>query len=219
MDINKMVSGLTQSGLLGGLAGGAMSGALVGSKKGRKHAGTLLKVGGVAALGTMAWKAYQGYQADQGQQSRGLAPPADSGWQNLDKQAFDLQAGNEPTATSPQVLLVKAMIAAACADGHLDNDERDRVMSRVHQLTLAPDEKALIFDALHSPPSQASICDQVNSPELATEVYLSSLMAVERDRPEAQLYLDALAFRLGIPPALTEQMHSELGTHPLISAA
>lgn len=219
MDINKMVSGLTQSGLLGGLAGGAMSGALMSNKKVRKNAGTLLKVGGVAALGTMAWKAYQGYQTEQGQQAAGAAQPADPNWQNLDKQAFDLQTASEPTANSQQVLLVQAMIAAACADGHLDNAERERVMSRVQQLTLAPDEKALIFDALQSPPSLASICDKVNSPELATEVYLSSLLAVERDRPEAKLYLDALAFRLNLPQELAAQMLRDMDSQPLISAA
>jgi uncharacterized membrane protein YebE (DUF533 family) len=210
MDINKVFSGLSQSGLLGGLAGGAVSGALMSNKKVRKSAGTLLKVGGVAALGTMAWKAYQGYQNSQAQQSPGGAAPAGSGWQNLSQRDFDLEPAATPSIQSPQVLLVKAMIAAACADGHLDAQERERVMTRVQQMSLAPDEKALIFDALQAPPTMAAICEQVHSPELAAEVYLSSLLAVERQRPEAQLYLDALAFRLDLPQGLAEQMNREV---------
>ena len=209
MDINKVLAGLTQSGVLGGLAGGAVSGALMSNKKVRKNAGTLLKVGGVAALGTLAWKAYQGYQTREQQVPSGAAS-ADPAWRNLRQRDFDLEPAATPAIQSPQVLLVKAMIAAACADGHLDVEERGRVMSRVQQLTLAPEEKALIFDALQAPPTMAAICEQVKSPELATEVYLSSLVAVDRERPEAQLYLEALAFRLGLPPGLAEQIQQDV---------
>ena len=60
MDLNKIVSSLAGSGVLGGFAGGALGGALMSNKKARKTAGTLLKVGGIAALGGVAWKAYQG---------------------------------------------------------------------------------------------------------------------------------------------------------------
>jgi uncharacterized membrane protein YebE (DUF533 family) len=65
MDFNKIVSGLGSSGVLGGFAGGAVGGALMSNKKVRKHTGTLLEVGGIAALGGVAWKACQGYTASQ----------------------------------------------------------------------------------------------------------------------------------------------------------
>jgi uncharacterized membrane protein YebE (DUF533 family) len=80
-------------------------------------------------------------------------------------------------------------------------------MNRVDELGLAPAETALVFDSLQAPLSLTQICERVDSPELATEVYLSSLMAVDTDRTEARLYLDALAFRLGLPSALKEQLH------------
>ena len=74
VDFNKILSGLTQSGvtagLAGGLAGGALTGALA-SKKGRKTAAKLLKLGGVAAVGGLAWNAYRNYQENQ----RGAAEP------------------------------------------------------------------------------------------------------------------------------------------------
>ena len=212
MDVDKVFSSLAQSGLLGGLAGGAVSGALMSNKKVRKNTGTLLKAGGIAALGAMAWKAYQGYQTRQvNQPAGGAAQTLDPAWQGLEERAFDLQQPPPtPAVQTPQVLLIKAMIAAACADGHLDAEERERVMGRIGQLSLAPDEKVLIFDALQSPPTMASICQQVNSPELAAEVYLSSLMAVDRDRPQARLYLETLAFRLGLPQGLAEQMWQDL---------
>ena len=75
MDLNKVVNALGSSGFLGGFAGGAAGGALTSAlmgKKGGKHAKTLLKVGGLAAVGGLAWKAYQSYQQTQsgGQQSQ-----------------------------------------------------------------------------------------------------------------------------------------------------
>ncbi len=217
MDINKVVSGLASSGLLGGVAGGALGGALVGNKKMRKSAGTLLKVGGVAALGTIAWKAYQGYQAGQGSPSRpgnsptngrhpnGAGIVRDPVWDGLDEQCFAIEDDSADSG-SAALLLVQAMVSAAGADGHVDRDERSRIMQRAESLNLPPEEKALLFDVLNQPLTMAQICERVDSPELATEVYLSSLLAVDTSHPEARVYLDGLAFRLGLPQGLVKAL-------------
>jgi uncharacterized membrane protein YebE (DUF533 family) len=215
MDLNRIVSSMVSSGVLGGLAGGAVSGALVSSKKARKAAGTALKLGGIAALGAVAWKAYHGYQANRGTSpgpaGATAAVPArpDPVWQDIPEQRFAISEENA-VAGSTAVLLVQAMIAAACADGHLDAEERSRILDRAEDLGLAPDEKALVVDALQAPLTLADLCGRVDSPELALEVYLASALAVDRSRREATLYLDALAFRLGLPPALVDQVHADL---------
>tara|TARA_R110002110_G_scaffold205066_1_gene416641 strand:- start:34590 stop:35261 length:672 start_codon:yes stop_codon:yes gene_type:complete len=222
MDFNKVLSGLTSSGVLGGVAGGMLGGALV-SKKGRKHAGTLLKVGGVAALGGVAWKAYKGYQASNagpGQPAvaaqaatSGAAPALQAApapqWQGLREADFTIEA-SDTSNDSRALLLVQAMIAAACSDGHLDGQERARIMAEVEQLGLAPDEKALVFDSLQNPMSLADLSQRIQCPELAVEVYSSSLLAVDTTRSEARLYLDALAFRLGMPQELATRLEQEL---------
>jgi uncharacterized membrane protein YebE (DUF533 family) len=228
MDLNKIVSSLASSGVLGGFAGGAVGGALMSNKKARKTAGTLLKVGGIAALGGVAWKAYQGYQSSQNQagpaavdNSAGSTgqPQRVTVWGNVPEQRFALEEQVDPGRDSPSLLLVQAMIAAACADNHIDVDERQRIMSRVDELGLAPDETALVFDSLQSPLSLAQLCERIDSPELATEVYLSSLMAVDTGRTEARLYLDALAYRLGLPPALKEQLHRSVDNGQALQVA
>jgi len=213
MDLNKIVSGLVSSGVLGG----ALGGALVSNKKARKTAGTLLKVGGVAALGTIAWKAYQGYQSNR-QPGTPVASEVtkttygqDPAWRNIPQQQFQIAAEVTPE-DSKAVLLIQAMIAAACADGHLDVVERKNILARVDEMGLAADEKALVFDALQSPPSLIEIAAGVDSPELAVEVYASSLVVVDLSRRESGLYLDALAFRLGLPEQLVKQLHLELET-------
>ena len=228
MDLNKIVSSLASSGVLGGLAGGAVSGALMSNKKARKTAGTLLKVGGIAALGGLAWKAYQGYQSSQTQAgptaiddsaNRMGQPQLVTVWGNVPEQRFALEEQVDPGRDSPSLLLVQAMIAPACADSHIDDDERQRIMNRVDELGLAPEETAMVFDSLQSPLSLAQLCERVDSPELATEVYLSSLMAVDAERTEARLYLDALAFRLGLPTALREQVHRSVDRGQVLQVA
>ena len=214
MNFDKVMSNLAGSGVLGGLAGGAVSGALMNSKKSRKAAGNLLKIGGLAALGGMAWKAYQGYNAQQGNgavASPGARPAAHSDpvWTGLNEESFAVDAHDSATG-SRQFLLIQAMIAAACADGHLDTGERERIMGRVSEAGLDADEKALVFDALQAPLSLSELSQQVDCPELATEVYMASLLAVDVSRIEAELYLDALAFRLGLPPELVKQMHRQV---------
>lgn len=213
MDFNKLLSGLTSSGVLGGVAGGAAAGALMSNKKARKHAGTLLQVGGLAALGGVAWKAYQGYKAGQSAEAAPAPAPGNpvpaatsqTGWSELTEQGFAIRE-NEPAGESRGVLLVQAMIAAAAADGHLDSAERGRIMARLEQLELAPQEKILVMDALQKPFSQSELCARVTCPEVAAEVYLSSLLAVDRDCAQAALYLDTLAHRLNLPAGLVTQL-------------
>ena len=215
MNVDRVMSSLASSGVLGGLAGGALSGALVGSKKARMTAGTLLKVGGVAALGGLAWRAYQGYQNGQGATAAAPEGTPQTGreavWSGLKEQQFRVEAPG-PDKHSPALLLIKAMIAAACADGHLDQLERQRIMACVSDAALAPDERALVVDALQSPPSLGELTEQVDTPELAAEVYMASLVSVDSRRVEAELYLDALAYRLGLPEQLVAEMHKEVVT-------
>ncbi len=221
MNLDKVMSNLAGSGVLGGLAGGAVSGAIMSNKKARKTAGTALKIGGLAALGGLAWKAYQGYQADQGKATAQPAaaaaaggavqprPAADPVWSGLEEKGFSVDAADDSQG-SRALLLIQAMIAAACADGHMDNDERERIMSQVAEAGLAADEKAMVFDALHKPLSLTELSQRVDCPELAAEVYMASLLAVDETRIEAELYLDALAYRLGVPAALVTQMRNQL---------
>ena len=219
MDLNKVLAGLTGSGVLGGVAGGAVAGAVMGNKKARKHAGTLLQVGGIAALGTLAWKAYQGYREKQpcaeennvavSQPNPATSQQAPVEWGDLQERNFAVDDG-DASVESRGVILLQAMIAAACADGHLDSAERERIMSRIAELALQPAENALILDALQKPPSLAEVCARVRCPELATEVYLSSALAVDRSRTEARLYLGALEHRLNMPAGLATQIEQEV---------
>ncbi|MEM1112187.1 MAG: tellurite resistance TerB family protein [Pseudomonadota bacterium] len=212
MNLDKIVKNLAGSGVLGGFAGGAVSGALMSNKKTRKVAGTALKVGGLAALGGLAWKAYQGYQAEQQNGARtptNQTPVDESVWRGLTPEGFDLDP-SESQPDSRALLMVQAMIAAAYADGHMDTGERERILQQVDAMQLDREEKALAFDALSDPLSLKDLCARVDCPEVAAEVYLASLMAMDRERLGADIYLEALSFRLGLPQPLVDQLHASL---------
>lgn len=202
MDLNKVVNALGSSGALGGFAGGVAGGALTGalmSKKGKKHAKTLLTAGGLAAVGGLAWKAYQSYQ--QGQQAQQPAPQTLP--EPVAEHEFRIDAGNaEPGSRG--LLLVRAMIAAANSDGHLDGAERQRILARMQSLGLDAQEKALVVEELLNPCGQDQVVAEVRDQATAIEVYAASALAIDGTEAAGQAYLARLAERLSLPPVLVE---------------
>ena len=81
--LDQLVGSGAAGGFAGGLAGGALANVLAG-KKGRKLAGSALKVGGLALVGGLAYKAWQSYQQGGGRPSSqapgvGVGPPPAGG--------------------------------------------------------------------------------------------------------------------------------------------
>ena len=237
MDLNKVIAGLSQSGVAGGLAGGLAGGALSGaifSKGGRKVAKKGLQVAGLAALGGLAWKAYQNYRSAQSQPATGpssrdrtmaAASPAvahaasePDAWRHLSAGAFDLP-GDKADDDSTGLLVVRAMITAAMADGHIDAAEKARIFGKVDELALAADEKALLFDELSQPLEPAELVRRVRHPEAAIEVYTASMLAIDSSRSEGRAYLDTLAGQLGIPVALVQEIQAQVATEQREAAA
>ena len=109
-----------------GAAVGGVLGLLLGSGRGRSVGGKALKLGSVAAIGALAWKAYQEHQATQASQAAqaGRSPAASP----------TTTAGGFAALPAPQAewhgqVMLKAMIAAAKSDGHMDDRERELVQA------------------------------------------------------------------------------------------
>lgn len=219
VDVNKMLAGLSQSGisagLLGGLAGGAVTGALM-SKKGRKTAGTLVKLGGVAAIGGLAWNAYQNFQRRQA--SNGELP--DRRWQALTEDRFDVGTVTESTAGAEGLLLIRAMIAAAVSDGHIDASERQRIFDRIDQLDMSSDEKAALLDEFRNPRLIEEIVAESRDPAIATEVYAASMLAIDETTEHGRTYLENLRLLLRLPEGLVAALRERAqDAAPIIVAA
>lgn len=216
MNLNSLLSGLASSGvasgLAGGLAGGALSGALM-SKQGRKYAGTALKVGGVAAIGGLAWNAYQKYRDSQPMAAPRLTTSGAGALPVTPTPASFRIDETDASEGSRGLVLIRAMIAAAAADGHMDAQEKARIFAKVDELELSASEKALLFDELAKPASMAQVADSAKDMETAIEVYAASLLAVDETRIEGRIYLEGLAGRLRLPPALVREIHAQGEVH------
>lgn len=188
-----------------GAATGGILGLLLGSKKGRKMTGGTLKYAGLAAAGVMAWKAYQNWQ--QGQSPAQAAPASGADLQRLDPRfAPDAPAAN---GESFQLALMRAMIGAAKADGHVDGAEQQRIFEQVEQMGLAAEEKALVFDMLSAPVALGDIVASARGPEQAAELYLASRLVIDPDQAAERTYLQALAHRLNLPAELVEHLEKQ----------
>ena len=191
-DFNRIVDGLMKSGVLGGVAGGLAGsalGGLLGGKGVKKLGKTALQAGALAAVGGIAWKAYKVYS----DRAQGTAAPA---------AALPQPAGHE-------MLMIRAMIAAAHADGHIDAAEQGRIFTHVDRLGLAADDKALLFDELRRPLGLLERVELTPDLEAGAEVYAASLLAIDPEQPIAQRYLAELASRLALPAELVQAVHAE----------
>jgi len=201
---------LDQAGGTGAFAGGAavggVLGLLLGSKKARKMAGGALGYGGAAVVGALALRAYQNYQQNKAVQSTVPMSP--------------VQIREVPPAALPhakpaadgsafELVLVKAMVGAAKADGHIDAQEQRRLFSEVERMGLDSESKACVFDLLTKPVDLDGISRAAASQEQSAELYLAARLAIDPDEPAERAYLDALAARLRLPDELRAHLEQQ----------
>ena len=196
-------------GFARGAAAGGLLGLLLGGKGVRKMAGGALGYGGAAVLGALALKAYQDYQSKQGQAP---TPPTLTPEQFAALSPEALPHATPAADGGPfQLVLIRAMVAAAKADGNVDAAEQQRLFAEVERFGLDAEAKAFVFDLLTQPPDLARITSAVATPEQGAEVYLASRLAIDPDVPAERAYLDALAARLRLPSGLREQLDAQAG--------
>ncbi len=180
-------------------AAGLAAGMLLSGGKPGKLLGNAVKVGAMAAVGGLAYKAWQNYQPGQ----PGNAPaPAEDAFIPASTSAEHEELGKT---------LVRAMIAAAKADGRIDAGEKDVIFERLKTMNLSAEEKAWVFDELSSPLDINAVVARADTPEHAAEIYAASLVAISADTPAEQAYLEVLAVRLKLAPALVAEIHKTAG--------
>ncbi len=172
-------------------AGAAAAGVLallLGTGAGRRLTGTAVKVGSLAALSGLAYKMYEQWQATQA----GTAGTA---------QAAESAQLNAPVAPKASMeVLLKAMIAAAKADGHVDATELDKIRSQLKEID--PEGKAndLIMQELVKPLDAKGIAALANGDmAVATEIYLISAAIIDQSSDAEKAYLNDLRVALQLP--------------------
>ncbi len=119
-------------------------------------------------------------------------------------------AGGESNRGSA-VLLIRAMIAAANADGVIDADERNRIMKKLGGIELSSEENNFLFKELLAPADLEDIAKEVQTPAMAKQVYMVSLLAIEVDTDAEKTYMNNLINRLGLAETDVAEIHQQVG--------
>ncbi len=203
------VGGLLGAGALGGVLGALMSGKGTG-KKLRKVGKGALVVGGSAAAAALAWNMYQRWS----QNSANAPTSAPTSTPSSTPSSAPYQgttATVPPTQSDPMAMLVlEAMVFAARADGHIDDQERGAIHASMEQLFPGTDVAASIDFMLNEPLNPERLARQVQSPAQAKDLYRLSRMVIVPDHSMEQAYLDSLAKALGIAPAEQASLDQEV---------
>lgn len=162
---------LREAGLAGAGAIGLL--ALLLGRRRRGFARNALLVGGLGVLGRIAMDAWA---------RTGAAPEARS---------IADEAAEERART-----LLFAMVAAAKADGHIDEEEHSAIEAEIEDLPESV--KGLLGEAIAARVDAETVAARVRGGQEAREVYAASALLCGRDHPEEVDYLDRLARALGL---------------------
>jgi len=189
------LSGLLSGGTGKALAAGAI-GLLLGSKKARKVGGNLAVYGGLAALGVAAYKAYGNWQ--QGQSDMPV------------RQVMTIDRLSGPEAEEHSQAILRALIGAAKADGHIDDRERALIDGEISKLGGDAQLARWFDEELKKPLDPAEVAAASRSPEMAAEMYLASVLVVDDDSYMERAYLQELARQLQLEPALISELERQV---------
>lgn len=115
------------------------------------------------------------------------------------------------TREQEAVLLIRAMIAAANADGTIDQAERSRILGQLQRLYLTPEEQSFMVQELLAPANLDAIVREVRTTDVAKQVYAVSLLAIEVDTDAERAYMKTLAERLGLDETTIREIQQGLG--------
>lgn len=186
--------------LLKGVGGGALAagtiGVLMGSKKARKIGGKALKYGGMAALGLVAYKAFNSWR-----QNNSAAAPV--------QQPRTVDRIPAPEAEFHGRAVLRAIIAAAKSDGHIDDRERQLIDQGIAQLTDDRSLRLWVDQELRKPLDPAEVATSATTPEIAAEMYLASLLVVDEENFMERAFLDELARQLKLDPSFKLELERQ----------
>ncbi len=173
-----------------GAAAGGLGAVVLGTEAGRALAGSVLKLGALALIGGLAYKAVQNYQAGKpvlGGSAQGLVEaPEGSG--------FEARAVTNDAA----LLYIRAMIAAAAADGRMDNSEMQKIIGSLKQAGVDREAEEFLANELNSPATTSQLARGVHGDAEAVQVFTAARIAIDLDTDQELDFLVQLADDLGL---------------------
>jgi len=193
---------IAQNQLAAGAAAGGLGTILLGTKTGRSLALEAAKLGGLALIGGLAYKAYQNHT--QGKPVPGANAP-------LAPTAAPSGSGFEPEVQTPDhaLLYIRTMISAAAADGEIDEVEQEKIFSSLKQLGMATHAVEFLQEEVQDPLTVEDLVRASDTPKTALEVYTAARVAIEPHSEKEQQFLRQLRDGLKIDPNLAAQVDAQ----------
>lgn len=179
------------------LLGGGALGILVGSKRGRSMGGKALKYGAIAGVGVLAWKAWQ-----SSQEKKGAATQSSSEGERVEVLSGEVQERRS-------LELLQAMIMAARADGHIDEQEQALITDQIDALGADEEMHRWVEQQLKAPLDAQALAREADSPQAAREMYLISVAVIDGQNPMERAWLDQLASALNLTPEMAAELERQ----------
>lgn len=112
------------------------------------------------------------------------------------------------TAETNARLMIKAMVMAAKADGHIDEKERAAIMD--HLVDSSPEERAYVEAQMEGPVDALALAKDVTG-AAKSQIYAAAAMIIQKDTPSEQQFLATLASGMGLEAATVASIHKSLG--------
>jgi len=208
-DLATQHPGLTQAALLG------LAGLMFGKRKKKGLAGGLVKLGGLAVIGGLAYKAFQSQQSSKAIEGAGQGHAATGPLTSStgDTMAQSIQSLPETSRFHPvsqteddALLFLRTMVAAAAADGHIDEAERSRITKGLTEAGIDPQASRWLEAEMTSPADVEELAANVNDPERAAQVYAAARIAIDPDTIQEREFLNQLAEALDLDQGLRAQI-------------
>src|SRR5215470_9531535 len=173
---------------------GGVAALLLGTSTGRGVAAGAVKLGGLAGLGGIAYKAFSNWQQSkplmQGVPGlEQLTAPAPTG------SGFHADDHSHDTAQ----LIVRAMVATASADGTIDPAQRETLLAQMQRAGLGSEESAFLDEAIAHPMSPPEIARGVaGNSQLASQVVAAASLVTDPANAKEAEFLSRLGTELGM---------------------
>lgn len=181
-----------------GVAATGLLALLLGTERGRKTLSPVIKVGSLAALGALGYKAYQNWQKNN----------ATDGELELDLSSFEAKPEGE-AAEKRSIAILRAMVGASKSDGEIDESEHAVISGQIKAAGIESEATSILLEEMGKDSDPTRVAKLSDSPAMAIELYLASLLVTGQKNDAEKSYLSALATELELAPALVEELHRE----------
>jgi len=185
----------------GALAVGVLA-LLLGTGAGRRVTGSALKIGSLAAIGGLGWKAYQNWMTQKEDAADEVKSMAESA------KLAPINELSDDDANKRSQTLLRAMIAAAKADGHINKKEIAAIDEQIVKLNLSSEVSLLLQEEINKPLDAKEIAALAENNAIAAEIYLVSAVITDRENSMEKDYLEELAKAMKLPDALVAQLQT-----------